>query len=484
MQNSLNKKLFIENSNNKSLCKKIKIMNLNFGPQHPAAHGILRLIFQMNGEYIQKIDTQFGLLHRGTEKLIESKTYIQALPYFDRFDYVANIFQEHVYCLSIEKLINKKKTFNLYLNYIRTLFDELSRILNHLLTLSATSLDIGAMGSIFWAFEERERIMEFFERVSGARMHTALYKPNWFDLSNLNELFFLDLSKFLLKCSRTINGAFLGLLNNRILKSRLSNIGSIQFNKINNYGITGIISRSSGLKDDLRLKKINNYGSYWYLSFRTFLGKKGDNYDRFLIRIKEILESFRIISQIINFLNIKIMKKNLNKFNYGFNYIFKIKYGLKIRFYRFNFKYRFFNYYIKNYYIYYLYFYLNLNKNINNKYSNFYFNFQNLLFSNFFNDLGFKNKFSSMEETISHFKYYSEGFNVPSGISYQNVETPKGYLGVMLISDGTSSPYRCKLRTPVSHNMHLIPTLCTGLMFADFVSTFCSLDIVLGEIDR
>ncbi len=298
MQDFYNKKTFIDN--NKSSSRKIKIMNLNFGPQHPAAHGILRLIFQMNGEYIQKIDTQFGLLHRGTEKLIESKFYIQSLPYFDRFDYVANIFQEHSYCLAIEKLLNTKKTFDLYLNYIRTLFDELSRILNHLLTLSATSLDVGAMGSIFWAFEERERIMEFFERVSGARMHTALYKPNSFDLTTINDIFFLDLSKFLLKCSRTINGAFLGLLNNRILKSRLSNIGSIQISKINNYGITGIISRSSGIKDDLRLKKINNYGSYWYLSFRTFLGKKGDNYDRFLIRIKEILESFRLISQVIN----------------------------------------------------------------------------------------------------------------------------------------------------------------------------------------
>jgi len=147
MKDFYNKKTFIDN--NKSSSRKIKIMNLNFGPQHPAAHGILRLIFQMNGEYIQKIDTQFGLLHRGTEKLIESKFYIQSLPYFDRFDYVANIFQEHSYCLAIEKLLNTKKTFDLYLNYIRTLFDELSRILNHLLTLSATSLDVGAMGSIF-----------------------------------------------------------------------------------------------------------------------------------------------------------------------------------------------------------------------------------------------------------------------------------------------------------------------------------------------
>lgn len=466
-------KLIVEKSNFGSSSRKIKTMNLNFGPQHPAAHGILRLVFQMQGEFIQKIDTQFGLLHRGTEKLIESKMFIQSLPYFDRFDYVANIFQEHAYCLTIEKLLNTKKTFDLYLNYIRTLFDELSRILNHLLTLSATSLDVGAMGSIFWAFEERERIMEFFERLSGARMHTALYKPNWFDVTNLTELFFLDLSKFLLKCSRTVNGAFLGLLNNRILKSRLASVGSIQINKINNYGITGIIGRSGGVKDDLRLKKVNNYGSYWYLSFRTFLGKKGDNYDRFLIRIKEILESFRIISQILVFLNVKVTKKNLKSSFNSFVYKFKKTF---INF-KFNFK---FIIKSKNY-LFFLYFFFK--KNIN-KSKNFYFNFQDFIYSNFINELNFKNKFSSMEEVITHFKYYSEGFKVPAGISYQNVESPKGYLGVFMVSDGSSFPYRCKVRTPVSHNMHLIPTICTGLMFADFVSTFCSLDIVLGEIDR
>ena len=470
------KKSFQEKSNMTSLVRKIKTMNLNFGPQHPAAHGILRLIFQMQGEFIQKIDAQFGLLHRGTEKLIESKFYIQSLPYFDRFDYVANIFQEHAFCLSIENLLNKESTFDVYLNYIRTLFDELSRILNHLLTLSATSLDIGAMGSIFWAFEERERIMEFFERISGARMHTALYKPNWFDYSNITEIFVLDLSKFLLKSSRTINGSFLGLLNNRILKSRLSNIGSISTNKICNYGITGIISRSSGIKDDLRLKKINNYGAYWYLSFRTFLGKKGDNYDRFLIRIKEILESFRIISQILSFINIRIKSFKNSPSALFYFYIFN-----KITINNFNTK--FYKHSYSRLSVFTLFkFNLYLNNSLFSV--NFSFNLQNFLFLNFSSNQNFKNKFSSMEETINHFKYYSEGFKVPVGLSYQNVESPKGYLGVTLLSDGSSYPYRCKLRTPVSHNMHLLPSLGTGLMFADFVSTFCSLDIVLGEIDR
>ena len=465
-KSTLSKGKVSENQN-----RKVKSMVLNFGPQHPAAHGILRLVLQLQGEFIQKIDAQFGLLHRGTEKLIESKSYVQALPYFDRFDYVSNMFQEHAFCLSIEKLLNKESSFDIYLNFIRTLFDELSRILNHLLTLSATSLDIGAMGSIFWAFEERERIMEFFERVSGARMHTALYKPNSFDWTSITELFFLDLSKFLLKSSRSISGAFLGLLNNRILKSRLANVGSIQVNKINNYGISGIISRSSGLKEDLRLKKINSYGAYWYLSFRTFLGKKGDNYDRFLIRIKEILESFRIVSQIIVFLNLKDNKQTSSRtIGVFLKYTFVLK-KTHSAFYN-NCSYNAVS----------LFFYVKLLVIV--KLKNFYFNLQNLLFSNFNNLINFKTKFSSMENTIEHFKYYSEGIQVPMGISYQHVESPKGLMGVSLVSDGSLQPYRCKLRTPVSHNMHLIPSICTGLMFADFVATFCSLDIVLGEIDR
>lgn len=475
MMNVNNKSTLAKGKISENQNRKVKSMTLNFGPQHPAAHGILRLVLQLQGEFIQKIDAQFGLLHRGTEKLIESKSYIQALPYFDRFDYVSNMFQEHAFCLSIEKLLNKESSFDIYLNFIRTLFDELSRILNHLLTLSATSLDIGAMGSIFWAFEERERIMEFFERVSGARMHTALYKPNSFDWTSITELFFLDLSKFLLKSSRSISGAFLGLLNNRILKSRLANVGSIQISKVSNYGITGIISRSAGLKEDLRLKKINNYGAYWYLSFRTFLGKKGDNYDRFLIRIKEILESFRVVSQIVVFLSLKsntqLQNKNVNCcFKYTFRLYSKTSPSVfyRLRSYRFNNSRAFFYFKTSEF----------------KKFKNAYFNLQNLLFSNFSNSINFKTKFSSMESTIEHFKYYSEGIQVPMGISYQHVESPKGLMGVSLISDGSLQPYRCKIRTPVSHNMHLIPSICTGVMFADFVATFCSLDIVLGEIDR
>lgn len=171
----------IKNVKNAPNSRRVKNMTLNFGPNHPAAHGVLRLSLQLQGEVLQRVDPQFGFLHRGTEKLFEMRTYLQSLPYFDRFDYVANIFQEHAYCLGVEALFAAKHSYMFCLDYTRTLFDELSRILNHLLTVSATALDVGSMGPIFWAFEERERIMEFFERISGARMHTALYKPYEFD---------------------------------------------------------------------------------------------------------------------------------------------------------------------------------------------------------------------------------------------------------------------------------------------------------------
>ena len=235
--------------------RRVKNMTINFGPQHPAAHGILRLALQMQGETLQRVDPQFGLLHRGTEKLMEMRTYLQSVPYFDRFDYVANIFQEHAYCLAVESLLALTHSYELCLNYTRTLFDELSRILNHLLTLSATSLDLGSMGPIFWAFEERERIMEFFERVTGARMHTAIYRPYDFDWTVFSRSLFLDMSKFLMRCSRSLSGAFLGLLNNRILKSRLASVGMLSPAKMLNYSITGVTGRSSGLRKDLRLKR-------------------------------------------------------------------------------------------------------------------------------------------------------------------------------------------------------------------------------------
>ena len=469
---AISAKSFIQyNSSLLQYVRKIKSITLNFGPQHPAAHGILRIVLQLNGEFINRVDTQFGYLHRGVEKLFESKNFIQNLPYFDRFDYVANLFQEHAYCIAIEKMLSFKKCINIFLNYTRTIFDELSRILNHLLTLSATSLDVGAMGSIFWAFEERERILEFYERISGARMHTALYRPFFFDWTTLTSAFFLDLSRFLLKCGKSVCSSFLGLLNNKVLKSRLSFVGCIQSSKVNNYAISGLISRSCGIKDDLRFLKVNAYGSYWYMSFRTFIGKRGDNYDRFLIRIKEVLESFRIISQALIFLNSNFFSNKFSELSLrNLSFIFSVKLSLHI---------------ISNFILF--------SNNVSDLVvldsefkdrSSLKFNNKNFLFSNFYNFFNVRGKFSSMEGVISHFKNYSENFIITPGISFQSIESPKGYLGVFLMSDGSNKPFRLKLRTPVAHNMNIIPSLCSGLMLADFVATFCSLDIVLGEIDR
>ena len=202
-----------------------------FGPQHPAAHGILKLQLQLHGEVLRWVDPQFGYLHRGTEKLMEGRNLLQALPYFDRFDYVANLFQEHAYCLAVEGLTKAATTLTAGVQLARLLFDEISRILNHLLTLSATALDLSVMGPIFWAFEEREALMELCEQASGARMHTALYRPFAFDMTAFSSLFVRELSQFLTRCSRSLAGSFLGLLNNRSLKSRLSFVGQLSLTK-------------------------------------------------------------------------------------------------------------------------------------------------------------------------------------------------------------------------------------------------------------
>ena len=270
---------------------------LNFGPQHPAAHGIVRLNLQVHGEVLTRVDPQFGLLHRGTEKLVETRTTTQALPYFDRFDYVANLFQEHAYCLAVEASSQGHALAPAPVLLARVLFDELSRVLNHLLTLSATSLDLSAMGPIFWAFEERERIMELYERASGARMHTALYHPFFFDLAVLTPRFWADCVSFLNRAGRALAGAFLGLLHNRSLKSRLGGVGQLSPAKLTSYGITGVIARSAGLHFDLRTHLTRSYGAYRTLTFRSFLGRRGDNLDRFLLRVKEVVESFRIVAQ-------------------------------------------------------------------------------------------------------------------------------------------------------------------------------------------
>lgn len=271
---------------------------LNFGPQHPASHGVLRVLLKVRGEHIIYLDSHVGFLHRGTEKLMEARTFLKSLPYFDRLDYVSMMTQEHAFCLGIEQILCTQSYTANYIQ-IRVLFDELTRILNHLLALSTHSLDVGNMSPVFWAFEERERIMEFYERVSGARMHAAFYRPNEMDWTGLNSEFFLDLTSFLRNSLKSLTEIFSVLVTNRIWKSRLVRIGALDSAALISYGATGPVARGGGLRRDVRLARTFSYSHYWYLSFSSFLGKRGDAYDRFLIRIREMFESVAICFQIL-----------------------------------------------------------------------------------------------------------------------------------------------------------------------------------------
>lgn len=412
--------------------RKIKSFILNFGPQHPASHGVLRLIVQLNGELIERADPHVGFLHRGTEKLIENRTFLKSLPYFDRLDYVSMMSQEHAFCIAIESLLKTISYVSVYVQ-IRVLFDELTRILNHLLALSTHALDVGNMSPAFWAFEEREKIMEFYERVSGARMHAAFYRPNDIDWTGLNYQFFLDVTLFARDCFKSLTEIFTVLTTNRIWKSRLVNIGSLNINDAFFYGVTGPVIRSVGIKKDMRFLKSETYSHYWFLSIQGYLGKRGDSYDRFLIRIREMYESVNIIFQILsNLTNLtnknQIIKKNEKKFNF--------------------------------------------------------FSFFDFLYTQKYKKLNYNTKYNSMEALINHFKNYSEGMKVTKGFIYKAVEAPKGEFGVSLISDGTSNPYRCKIRTPAYHHIQIMPRLIQGHFFADLVTVLGSQDIVFGDVDR
>lgn len=407
--------------------KNLKTMNLNVGPQHPAAHGVLRLIVQLNGEIIEKIDPHIGLLHRGTEKLMEDKIYLHSLPYFDRFDYVSMLVQEHAYCLAIESLlgtINYTATFV----QIRTLYDEITRILNHLLAIACHALDVGSMSPIFWAFEERERLMEFYERVSGARMHAAFYRPNEVNITSISRFLLEDILNFSRNCFSTLNEMHNTLTYNKIWKQRLINVGTYSYETCINYGLTGVMSRSTGIKRDLRLDKLETYANYYYLNFRGFVGQNGDSYDRFLIRMNEMTESLNIINQII-----KKLTKHKHK--------------------------------TKN---------SNIRPHEILKY----------IYPKSYNQHNYKNEYISMEQLIQHFKYWSEGFKVNSGWTYKAVESPKGEFGVSLISDGTTIPYKCKVRSPAYHHLQVLPVLSKGHFLADLVTLMGTIDIVFGEIDR
>jgi NADH dehydrogenase (ubiquinone) Fe-S protein 2 len=275
--------------------KKIKNFSINFGPQHPAAHGVLRLILELNGEVVKKADPHIGLLHRGTEKLIEYKNYLQALPYFDRLDYVSMMSQEHAYVLAVEKLLNCN--IPLRAKYIRVLFSEITRILNHLLAVSCHALDVGAMTCYFWGFEEREKLMEFYERVSGARMHSSYFRPGGIHqdlpMGLLNDIFI-----FCNQFTTRLDEMEELLTNNRIWKQRLVDIGIVKAKDALDLGFSGVMLRGSGILWDLR--KTQPYEIYDQLDFNIPIGTNGDCYDRYLIRIEEMRQSVNIILQTLN----------------------------------------------------------------------------------------------------------------------------------------------------------------------------------------
>ena len=415
---------------------KIKSCTLNFGPQHPAAHGVLRVILELDGETVVRTDVHIGLLHRGTEKLIESKSYNQSIGYMDRLDYVSMMCNEHGYVLAIEKLLNIQVPIRA--QYIRVLFDELTRILNHLLWLAGHALDIGAMSMFLYCFREREDIFDCYEAVSGARMHATYYRPGGVyrdlpdkmpkykssrigdenKLDNLNKnrngslLDFIE--DFSLRFPKCIDEYESLLTNNRICKQRTIGIGVVSPEDAKSFGFTGPMLRGSGIDWDLRKKE--PYEVYSNLSFKIPVGKNGDSYDRYLVRIEEMRQSNSIISQCVFWLKNNPGIVNLDNF--------KISSPKKL--------------FMQN----------------------------------------------DMESLIHHFKLFSEGYCVPEGEFYSRIEHPKGEFGVYIISDGSNKPYRLKIRAPGFAHVSSLGQMVKGHMIADVVTIIGTQDIVLGEIDR
>lgn len=396
---------------------KNKKLIINFGPQHPAAHGVLRLILQLSGEIIEKTDIHIGLLHRSTESLIETKHYIKSIPYFDRLDYVSMMSQEHAYCLTIERLLGREKV-STHTDYIRILFDELTRILNHMLAIACHALDVGSMSSIFWSFEERENIMEFYERVSGARMHAAFHKPGELFNFCLEKNLLIDILSFVNSCFKTLNEMHNVLTYNKVWKQRLLNIGSMGVNSVVEWNLTGVMARAVGLKKDLRLSTKHNYSSYNTIPVRSFLGVNGDCYDRYLIRMLEMGESLNIINIVTN--SLFYSKYNSNKIYQSL-----------------------------------------INKNFTNKASSTY-----------------------MEEIINHFLEWHSGLYIKSNIVSSYIESPKGEFGTIILSNNSSKPKKCKIRSPSYFNLQMISKLSKGHYLADLAALIGTVDIVFGEIDR
>jgi len=414
----------------------IKNYTLNFGPQHPAAHGVLRLVLELDGEVIQRADPHIGLLHRATEKLAESKTYIQSLPYMDRLDYVSMMCNEHAYCLAIEKLLGIEVPIRA--QYIRVMFAEITRLLNHLMWLGAHGLDCGAMNMLIYCFREREDLLDMYEAVSGARMHAAYFRPggvyrdlpetmpqyqvsrikNQKAIDRLNE----DRQGGLLDFVESFTRRFPGyvdeyetlLTDNRIWKQRTVGIGVVSPERALNLGFTGPMLRGSGVEWDLRKKQ--PYDVYSRMDFDIPVGSNGDTYDRYLVRVEELRQSNRIIKQCVDWLranpgpvivaNHKVAPPPRERMKYG------------------------------------------------------------------------------MEDLIHHFKLFSEGIHMPEGEAYAAVEHPKGEFGIYLISDGANKPYRMKIRAPGFAHLAAMDEMARGHMISDAVAIIGTMDVVFGEIDR
>lgn len=393
---------------------------LNFGPQHPAAHGVLRLILQLEGEMIQRTDIHIGLLHRGSETLMEVKHFEKSIPYFDRMDYCSMMSQEHAFVLAIENLLNISEV-NFNTNLIRILFDELTRILNHMLAIACHALDVGSMSSIFWAFEEREKIMEFYERVSGARMHAAFHKPVNLFSTTIDDSLLQDILYFIQNCFTTLNEMHNVLSFNKIWKQRLINIGVLNSDVCLNYNLTGVMARSCGIKRDLRLSPKDVYSGYNSFSFKSYFGVNGDCFDRYLIRMLEMGESLHISNAVIS--KLLSSKSNLSLTNTTI-------------------------------------------------WNNVYFNNNNT------------NAYTSMEDLINHFLHWHTGLKVKKSVQLSYIEAPKGEFGVTLVANNTTKPHKCKVKSPSYYNLQALPILAKGHYLADIAALIGTIDIVFGEVDR
>ena len=414
----------------------IRNYTMNFGPQHPAAHGVLRLVLELDGEVIERADPHIGLLHRATEKLAEYKTFIQSVPYMDRLDYVSMMCNEHAYVMAIEKLLELEVPVRA--QYIRVMFDEITRVLNHLLWLGAHALDIGAMTVFLYCFREREDLMDCYEAVSGARLHAAYYRPGGVyrdlpermpqyvvsqykdekavrDLNKNRQGSLLDfIEDFTSRFPAYVDEYETLLTDNRIWKQRTVGIGVVTPERAQALGFTGPMLRGSGVEWDLRKKQ--PYEVYDRMEFDIPVGVNGDCYDRYLVRIEEMRQANRIIKQCVDWL-----RKNPGSVITDNHKIAPPK--------REEMK-------------------------------------------------------QNMEELIHHFKLFTEGFHVPEGEVYAAVEHPKGEFGIYLISDGANKPYRMKIRAPGFAHLAAMDELSKGHMIADVVAIIGTMDIVFGEIDR